>query len=161
MAAFARRSPSARLYSGVPRSSQWPSMSRRARGLDLSQLALASSVFVSAGRTSYLSKSKLMSLSAEFSANSRGDTRPELSVRAGAVLARPAPAPTPAPVPDCEAIGRVAPVAPVDAPGEGEEADAGIVAGCFAHPLAARIKSAVGIIRTLRMSGSSSTFCLR
>src|SRR5262245_922754 len=134
-------------------------MSRRARGLALSQLALASSVFVSAGRMSYLSKSKLMSRSAAFSPNSRGDTRPELSVRAGAVLA--APAPKPAPVPDCEAVGRDAPVAPMDAPGDGEAADAGIVAGWFAHPLAARIRSAVGIIRTLRMSKSSSTFCLR
>src|SRR5215470_7117747 len=147
MAAFARRSPSARLYSGVPRSSQWPSMSSRARGLALSQLALASSVFVSAGRMSYLSKSKLTSLSAEFSPNSRGDTRPALSVRAGAVLARPAPAP----IPDCEAVGRAAPVAPADAPGAGADADAGIVAGCFAHPLAARIRSAVEIVSTLRM----------
>src|SRR5262245_50403541 len=148
MAAFARRSPSARLYSGVPRSSQWPSISKRARGLDLSQLALASRVFASAGRISYLSKSKLMSLSAEFSANSRGDTRPALSVRAGAVLATPAP--PPAAVSDCEAAGR-APLEPVDDPGDGDEADADIVAGCFAHPVATRIRSAVGIIRTVRM----------
>jgi len=77
---------------------------------------------------------------------SRGDGRAAvgLSVRA-ALLAPPAVAG------DCAAIGwgRLAAVEPAEAPGAGADADAGIVAGCLAHPLATRISSAVGTIRTL------------
>src|SRR5207247_4870201 len=61
--ALARRSPSARLYSLVPRSSQWPSMSTSIVLLLFSHAALASSIFVSLGRMSYLSKSKWTSFS--------------------------------------------------------------------------------------------------
>jgi hypothetical protein len=59
-----------------------------------------------------------------------------------------------APIADCEAAGwvRLAAVEPAELPGEGADADAGIVAGCFAHPLATRISRAVGIIRTLLMA---------
>jgi hypothetical protein len=69
-----------------------------------------------------------------------------LSVRPA--VARPAP---PAPVADCAVAGciRPAPLEPVEDPGEGADAEAGIVAGCFAHPLATRIRSAAGTIRTL------------
>jgi hypothetical protein len=68
-----------------------------------------------------------------------------------ALSVRPAVArPAPAPVVDWAVAGciRPAPLEPVEDPGEGADADAGIVAGCFAHPLATRIKSAVGTIRT-------------
>jgi hypothetical protein len=68
-----------------------------------------------------------------------------LSVR-GAVVARPAP---PAVAEDAAAgCVRLIEAAPVDAPGAGAEADAGMVAGCFAQPLATRINSAVGTVST-------------
>src|SRR5215510_10766018 len=62
--AFARRSPRARLYSAVPRSSQWPSIKTSSLGLAVSQAAFASRIFASPGRMSALSKSKWMGLSA-------------------------------------------------------------------------------------------------
>src|SRR5262249_44036377 len=68
-------SPSARLYSLVPRSSQCPSMSTSCSGCDLSQPALASRIFASPGRMSYLSKSKLMSFSSGMATNSLGEGR--------------------------------------------------------------------------------------
>src|SRR5258705_2167986 len=71
MAAFARRSPRARLYSLVPRSSQWPS-TRTRLSFDFSQAALVSSVFASVGRMSYLSKSKNTSLRLSVARNSLG-----------------------------------------------------------------------------------------
>src|SRR5262245_16921234 len=74
MVDLARRSPSARLYSLVPRSSQWPSMSTRL-SLDFSHTALASRIFASPGRTSYLSKSKNTSFSSATATNSFGDGR--------------------------------------------------------------------------------------
>src|SRR5215813_11678130 len=49
IADFARRSPRARLYSAVPRSSQCPSISTRFPELDFSQAALASRIFASSG----------------------------------------------------------------------------------------------------------------
>src|SRR4030095_9433169 len=69
---FARRSPSARLYSLVPRSSQCPSMRTRLLALDFSHVALPSRVFASSARTSYLSKSKYTSLRFALSENSLG-----------------------------------------------------------------------------------------
>src|SRR5258707_10147508 len=71
MAAFARRSPRARLYSLVPRSSQWPSIRTRL-SFDFSQAALVSSIFASVGRMSYLSKSKNTSLRLSVARNSLG-----------------------------------------------------------------------------------------
>src|SRR5581483_9143125 len=71
MAALARRSPSARLYSLVPRSSQWPSISTRL-SFDFSHAALASRVFASLGRMSYLSKSKKTSFRFSVARNSLG-----------------------------------------------------------------------------------------
>ena len=73
MVAFARRSPRARLYSLVPRSSQCPSISTRFSAFDFSQEALASSVFASSGRMSCLSYSKKMSFKASMAANSFGE----------------------------------------------------------------------------------------
>src|SRR6267378_4669447 len=73
MVAFARRSPRARLYSLVPRSSQCPSISTRCSAFDFSQDALASSVFASSGRMSYLSNSKKTSFKASMAANSFGE----------------------------------------------------------------------------------------
>src|ERR1700681_2103512 len=71
MAAFARRSPRAKLYSLVPRSSQWPSIRTRL-SFDFSQAALVSSIFASVGRMSYLSKSKNTSLRLSVARNSLG-----------------------------------------------------------------------------------------
>src|SRR5215510_9401204 len=71
---LARRSPSARLYSLVPRSSQWPSMRTRL-SLDFSHAELASRIFASLGRMSYLSKSKNTSFSSATATNSFGDGR--------------------------------------------------------------------------------------
>src|SRR5258705_6722716 len=73
MVAFARRSPRARLYSLVPRLSQCPSISTRFSAFDFSQDALASSVFASSGRMSYLSNSKKTSFKASMAANSFGE----------------------------------------------------------------------------------------
>src|SRR5512137_390139 len=71
MVAFARRSPRARLYSLVPRSSQCPSIRTRL-SFDFSQAALVSSVLASFGRTSYLSKSKNTSFRLSVARNSLG-----------------------------------------------------------------------------------------
>src|SRR5512138_1271978 len=71
MAAFARRSPRARLYSLVPRSSQCTSI--RTKSLfDFSQTALESSILASLGRMSYLSKSKNTSFKLALAVNSLG-----------------------------------------------------------------------------------------
>src|SRR6266850_6660962 len=64
MAALARRSPRARLYSLVPRSSQCPSISVSWPGLAFSQATLASSVLASAGRIADESKAKYTGLRA-------------------------------------------------------------------------------------------------
>src|SRR5678816_4527079 len=73
MVALARRSPRARLYSLVPRSSQCPSISTRF-------LALAA-------RMSYLSKSKYTSLRFAFSASSLGRGGVAGAAVAGAAVA--------------------------------------------------------------------------
>src|ERR1051326_3768506 len=69
--ALARRSPSARLYSLVPRSSQWPSISTRL-SFDFSHVALVSRIFASLARMSYLSKSKNTSFRLSVARNSLG-----------------------------------------------------------------------------------------
>src|SRR4030095_4614654 len=84
MVAFARRSPRARLYSLVPRSSQWPSISTRFSAFDLSHEALASSVLESSGRMSYLSNSKWMSFRASTAENSFGEGRGAAGPASGA-----------------------------------------------------------------------------
>src|SRR5689334_4391094 len=71
MVAFARRSPRARLYSLVPRSSQWPSIRTRL-SFDFSHAALVSRVFASLWRMSYLSKSKNTSFRLSVARNSLG-----------------------------------------------------------------------------------------
>src|SRR5215813_801802 len=58
MAALARLSPRARLYSAVPRSSVLPSISTRLSPFDLSHVAFPSRILASPGRMLYLSKSK-------------------------------------------------------------------------------------------------------
>src|SRR4029453_4518054 len=60
-------------------------MSTSCSALGLSQAALASSVLASSGRMSYLSKSKLMSLSSATDTNSRGDGRAAGLVPGGVV----------------------------------------------------------------------------
>src|SRR5262249_62174348 len=72
MAPLARRSPSAKLYSAVPRSSVLPSIRTSWFGFALSQAALASSVFASPGRIRLLSKSKYTALRAGFGWESAG-----------------------------------------------------------------------------------------
>src|SRR5712692_8933969 len=64
MAALARRSPRARLYSLVPRSSQCPSISASWSGWALSHAALASSVLASPERIADESKAKYTGLRA-------------------------------------------------------------------------------------------------
>src|SRR5207247_1379861 len=71
----ARRSPSARLYSFVPRSSQCPCTSTIWPGLSRSQRALASRMLASSGRMSALSNSKWIIRSASFGPNSAGAGR--------------------------------------------------------------------------------------
>src|SRR6185295_19785657 len=72
MAERARRSPSARLYSSVPRSSQWPSISTRKSPFLASHAALASRIFVSAGRRVAESNAKWIGLSASSARYSLG-----------------------------------------------------------------------------------------
>src|SRR6267143_3625127 len=141
MVALARRSPSERLYSLVPRSSQWPSMSTSMVALLFSHAALASSALASAGRISYLSKSKLTSFSSVIVRKVPGCGRAvadtarltALPLLGLLVLLLPPPLPTVLPVP---LLKLAAP------PGAG--ADAIDVAGRFAQPAAARIRSIAG-----------------
>src|SRR6266851_158130 len=86
MAALARRSPRARLYSLVPRSSQCPSISASWSGWALSHAALASSVLASPERIADESKAKYTGLRASLI----------LYSSAGAARAEPEPAPPPA-----------------------------------------------------------------
>src|SRR6266542_3077258 len=83
MAALARRSPSARLYSIVPRSSQWPSIRRSWSGFALSQTALWSRILASPGRMTALSKSKCTSASAAFAVYSFGGAGGGVGAAAG------------------------------------------------------------------------------
>src|SRR5215813_4461983 len=72
MVARARRSPSTRLYSFVPRSSQWPSTRTSMLLFERSHAALASSIRAASGRMFDLSKSKWMSFKLAVSAKSFG-----------------------------------------------------------------------------------------
>src|SRR6266852_4594963 len=137
MVAFARRSPSARLYSLVPRSSQCPSTRTSMFSCDFNQAALASSVLASLGRTSYLSKSKKMSLRSAIAANSRGTGRAPPAVLPPLGVGVPLPPRVP---PGCTAAGALeAPSdGPLDGPVDpatpvGAGAEAAVVAGRFAQ----------------------------
>src|SRR5712691_9273425 len=141
MVALARRSPSEMLYSLVPRSSQWPSMSTSMLALPFSQAALASSVLASAGRISYLSKSKWMSFRSVVARKVPG------CGRAVAVAARLMPPPLvllllAAAGPATEAGLIALPVLPTAPLGAGT--DAIDVAGRFAQPKATRARSIAG-----------------
>src|SRR5215510_7006824 len=135
MVAFARRSPRARLYSLVPRSSQCPSTRTSMLSCDFSQAALASSIFASVGRMSYLSKSKKMSFRSATAAKSRGAGRAlplvlplgvGVAVPPGCTLVvPPEPLGPDGPEPPDD------PVAPATPVGAG--ADAAVVAGRFAQ----------------------------
>src|SRR5262245_16939061 len=98
-----------------------------------------------------------MSLTSAFTLKSRGEGLPEASVLAA--TGRVAKAPSVdccCELPACCRPRAPAPPAAV-APGEGDVAEAGIVAGCLAQPLTARISSAAGTIRFRFMTRSSST----
>src|SRR5262249_19939944 len=85
MVAFARRSPRARLYSLVPRSSQCPSTRTSMFSCDFNQAALASSTFAAVGRMWFLSKSKKTSFKAARAGKSRGPGgAPPLGLAVGA-----------------------------------------------------------------------------
>src|SRR5262249_1215353 len=141
MVAFARRSPRARLYSLVPRSSQWPSISTRFSAFDFSHEALASSVLASSGRTSYLSKSKWMSLRASTAAKSFGEGRGAAGPASGAGAAGAAVLRAPAVDGACGAAdgdGGCGAAARGVGSGAGAAADVAVVAGFFAQPLMTR-----------------------
>src|SRR5262245_14556130 len=129
MVAFARRSPRARLYSLVPRSSVWPSISTRFSAFDLSHEALASSVFESSGRMSYLSKSKWMSLRASTAVNSFGEGRGAAGPASGAGAAGAAVLGAADGDGACGAATRGV------GSGAGADAAVAVVAGFFAQPL--------------------------
>src|SRR5262245_50667513 len=82
-AATARRSPNARLYSAVPRSSQWPSIVTVQVALRLSSAAFSSSVFCPSPDSSSLSYSKKTGFSGEFLLISSSDTDDTSSGRTG------------------------------------------------------------------------------
>src|SRR3989454_8835031 len=133
MVAFARRSPRARLYSLVPRSSQCPSTRTSMFSCDFNQAALASSIFASVGRMSYLSNSKKTSFKSAMAVKPRGTGRaPPLGLTVGVAVAGVL-------VLGCMGVelagglglagDPAAPAAPV-----GAGADAAIVAGRVAQP---------------------------
>src|SRR4051812_25705314 len=82
-AAIARRSPKARLYSAVPRSSQCPSIVTDQLGYFFSSAALASSAFCEAALRSLLSSSKYTGISGEFLFKSSSDADEIASSRTG------------------------------------------------------------------------------
>src|ERR671936_2117841 len=82
-AAIARRSPSARLYSAVPRSSQWPSIVTVQVEYFFRIAASASSTPCSARSISALSNSKKAGLSGEFRFRSSSDALAIVSSRIG------------------------------------------------------------------------------
>src|SRR6185369_13184631 len=112
-------------------------MSTSCSVFDFSHAAFASSVLASPGRTSYLSKSKLMSFRSAMATNSRGDGR--AAAVAGAGVAGPVGAAV------AGAMGAGAGAAGVGAMACGVEAaepvgagaEAAVVAGRFAQPAAA------------------------
>src|ERR1700675_1240522 len=123
IASSPRRSPSARLYSLVPRSSQWPSISTRF-SLVFSHAAFVSRTLASLARMSYLSKSKKTSFRLSVSRNSLG---------AGGVVLGAAVAG--ATVDGAIAVGADVEGAADDGPGApvGGGAEAAVVAGRFGH----------------------------
>src|SRR3954467_7939747 len=82
-AAIARRSPKARLYSAVPRSSQWPSTVTAQLVYRFSSAAFSSSVFWFAALRSLLSSSKYTGFSGEFLFKSSSDADEIASSRTG------------------------------------------------------------------------------
>src|SRR6266513_2772338 len=142
IADLARRAPSARLYSLVPRSSQWPSMRTRRFRLVFSHDALESRTFASSGRISYLSKSKKASRSAAIAMNSAGAGR--------AVAGRDSPPP-----PGAAGAGAAGPLGelgsgpgPATAGGVvGAGAETEVVAGCFAQAAITTADSTSDIVK--------------
>src|SRR5213594_3244700 len=136
MVARARRSPSTRLYSLVPRSSQWPSTSTSMLPFDRSHAALASRSRAASGRMVALSKSKWMPVKLAVSAKSFGGAG---AGGAGAAAGASWAGAAGAGATDCGT--------PV-----GAGADAWLRAGRLAQPTTA---STVATIRTGRRSGSA------
>src|SRR5580765_3276172 len=136
MADFARRSPSARLYSEVPRSSQCPSISTSWLGLALRYAAVASSTAASAGRMSDLSKAKWIGLSASLARYSLGGAG-----GAGAVVGGTTGA-------GATGAGAGAGVAGVGgataAGGAGGGAVAAVIAGRLGQPASSRVSAMIG-----------------
>src|SRR5688572_7637454 len=146
MVDLARRSPSARLYSLVPRSSQCPSMRTRLLALDFSHAALPSRIFASSARTSYRSKSKNTSLRLVFSENSLGRG----GVPGGEVAAPPGPGAAGASADGPGATGApgdgaAAPGAGAMADPVGAGADATGVAGRLGQPTRNSVKTSRGM----------------
>src|SRR5262245_1293527 len=129
MVALARRSPRARLYSLVPRSSQCPSIRRRSLVFALSQAASHSRICASSGRIAYLSKSKWMSFRSGTAPNSRGAGRLPMGPASPARLADVGPSGRVAGRAEDMLVDGYAAVAPVDGGG-----DAMIVTGLLAQP---------------------------
>src|SRR5215468_2368798 len=124
MAALARLSPRARLYSAVPRSSVLPSISTRLSPFDLSHVAFPSRILASPGRMLYLSKSKWIDLRFGFFSNSLG-----FAIGAGAGAG----------------AGAGGGGAACGAAGAG--ATAAVVAGRFGHPTRKRVRARRGTTR--------------
>src|SRR5215831_5600486 len=126
MAALARLSPRARLYSAVPRSSVLPSISTRLSPFDLSHAEFPSRILASPGRMLYLSKSKWIDLRFGFFSNSLG-----FAIGAGAGAGAGAGG------------GGVAGTGA----GAGAGATAAVVAGRFGHPTRKRVRARRGTTR--------------
>src|SRR5438093_7123665 len=82
-AVTARRSPNARLYSAVPRSSQCPSMVTAQVGYFFSTAAFSSSVFCAAPESWLLSNSNITGFSSELRLRSSSDADAIVSSRTG------------------------------------------------------------------------------
>src|SRR5215470_14658213 len=131
MAALARLSPRARLYSAVPRSSVLPSISTRLSPFDLSHAAFPSRILASPGRMLYLSKSKWIDLRFGFFSNSLGFAIGAGAAGGGGVAGTGA--------------GAGAGGAACGAAGAG--ATAAVVAGRFGHPTRKRVRARRGTTR--------------
>src|SRR5437899_90687 len=144
MVAFARRSPRARLYSLVPRSSQCPSTRTSMFSCDFSQAALASSIFASVGRMSYLSKSKKTSFRSAIAANSRGTGRAlPLALPLGVAVPPPAPLLPPGCIP-------AVPPDPPEPPDDPVAPATPVGAGAEAAVVAARRPAGLGVVAAVR-----------